>query len=357
MNIYSDFISEENACVWYRVEQPLKWINLLGLARVHVNKHLTSMDIERMVSRDEPFARWTYSGYGDDVLGWKGDINNSRRRYSKDDFGRVDIVYDVDEDLFNAYSDVGSVGLAATMPAYKRRLFISKHKSAIENASLVTCATKRLEDSVVEHVPGARTFVFPNCLDVSQCYKIKHADTNSVRILWYGSISHSACLQSVVNVLKCIHDEYRQVKIILWGEFDKSHFSEFERIEYLEPVNFSKFFLMLNSIGHDIVLAPLVPSAFNISRGASKFYESAFCSKPAVCVASRFGVFADEIADRVTGVLYGSEEEHYHVLSEIICNYDLRSRIAEGGKRWCVAHRSCESNVRELYARIDRKVQ
>jgi glycosyltransferase involved in cell wall biosynthesis len=134
---------------------------------------------------------------------------------------------------------------------------------------------------------------------------------------------------------------------VLWGvSADPIAFPDGWTI--ISPVPFSEFFDKLNSFGHDIALAPLARNVLNQSRSANKFYESAICSKPAACVASRYGAFQVEIEHGVSGMLYSNIDEFVENMSRLIEDRAFREKIADNGRKRCWARLNPDQHIREL---------
>lgn len=338
VKIFANFRPYHNACSWYRIEQPLKHIYVQRLSDVCVNIALSEDIISNLFSRKEKFLVWSYFGYGDDIPYMRRLFERvSGRVFGNPQLWRKHamIVYDVDEDVFN--DDFKKIG---ELDRVKRNSFLRWHLECLKEASVVLCATNELAVEINRRVPKVLTYVLPNCIDFTEYCCIDHAKSETVKLLWYGGETHRACLQNSVSTFRAIHDKFKQTEWIIWGACFPELWEGFRRITFVESVDFSRFYLRLNSFGHDVALAPLLRSKFNASRGASKFIESAACSKSVACVASRYGAFATDIESGVTGLLYDDESEHFEALSRVVIDSEFRRTIAMAARDWCLENRN-----------------
>lgn len=196
------------------------------------------------------------------------------------------------------------------------------------------------------------TYVFPNSVVFEDHPKIDmRRDNKQIKILWQGGWSHGRDINTVTNALGNIARKYKHVKFIFWGQEYKvlQRFIPSTQYEYHNWVPHDAYFLKLATMVHDIAIAPLEETPFNLSKSAIKFYEAAALPRPVPTVASDIGPYK-EIIDGETGLLSRSEEEFEEKLSGLIEDESLRKELATNAKEWVWENRRAEITVPPLLA-------
>lgn len=213
----------------------------------------------------------------------------------------------------------------------------------VNQADMVTCSTPRLKEAIAEDFGREEgVIVIPNAIGRQDFPMVDLVPQDELSILWQGGWSHFNDMLVIREGIAEIARKYPHVKWKFFGQkfsFILSAIPE-GQWEYIEWVEFAQHRLKLATIPHDIAVCPLEKTTFNDSKSAIKWYESVVRAKPAAVLASNWGAFRDEMQDGVTGMLFNDVPEFVEKLSLLIENAELRTRVAEQGKRWVMSERN-----------------
>jgi glycosyltransferase involved in cell wall biosynthesis len=120
------------------------------------------------------------------------------------------------------------------------------------------------------------------------------------------------------------------------------------RYTYKGWCDYSEYKLRLALVGHDISLAPLSQTPFNLCRSAIKFYEASVLKQDIPTLAQRTGAYAEEIQDGETGLLFNDPQEFEDKLSLLIENETERKRLGRNAKDWCHENRDAMKEVPKM---------
>lgn len=214
-----------------------------------------------------------------------------------------------------------------------------------------TFTTERLSQFYRDEVGLTNVYTFPNSIYAKDYRRIELAEhPGEVRILWQGGSSHFEDWQPYAPALGRVMHKYPQAKLILWGQpfpFMLKHLP-MDRTEFLPWVPHAAYLTQLNTIGHDINLAPLAATKFNSCKSAIKWYESSAITRPAATLASNVPPYSDEMVERETGLLFADETEFEEKLSELIETETLRKSLASNSKDWVYENRDSRKTVPPL---------
>ena len=214
-----------------------------------------------------------------------------------------------------------------------------------------TFTTEQLARFYREEVGIKRTYVFPNSIYLMDYAHVDLAEhPNEVRILWQGGSSHFEDWWQYKGILGRVCAKYPQVKVIMWGQPFGWLLKEIpaEQREFIHWMDHAGYIMRLNTLGHDINLAPLIKSKFNECKSAIKWYESSSITRPAATLASNVSPYGDEIIDGETGLLADSPQEFEQKLCGLIEDATLRKQLAANAKDWVLTHRRIEVTLPPL---------
>jgi len=177
--------------------------------------------------------------------------------------------------------------------------------------------------------------VTPNLVNLDDWDYPKKEGSGPVKILWAGSDTHAKDLESIGDDLVEIVDRYKShVHIYFVGAMPPQLLPsprEPERVKrfrglvtLLGPVDLIYYSDLIDLIGADVALMPLVDCAFNRCKSPIKYLEMTMGR--AASVASPVGPYADAIDDGVTGLV---STDFYKSISTLIENPSLRFSLRD----------------------------
>ena len=369
------FNVEVNAQKFYRILQPLEFMGRAERALPFLDWGLHSQDRDRPYAEHYASLHWLHMFSGNAMQQAIEQFAMAQSYWLPQEEREWDvppsIIMDADDDLFNVMpfhfgtyrwagvrhidgtplNPGGFVAIKDTETGETKMLFedgkngfdIARNRNTVNQyrmnlglAAAVTVSTPRLARAVLKESPNANVIVMPNCIDFDNYPEVDLAARETVRILWQGGHGHELCLGEVRQQIKNIQTKYPQAEFVFFGGVpeDFKQFLNPDQTKFIPWVSHRQYHLRLNSIGHDINIAPLYEHTFNESRSAIKFYESAACWKPAATLAKDFGPFQDEVIEGETGSLFKTPEEFESKLSALIEDATYRKTLAKNAKDW-----------------------
>ena len=384
-----------NASVYYRVVLPLWTMHKLKLpVQVMLDSHSADMRHEdrytQMMTSD---IHWMYQTTAADMAYLIDQSRTWEYQYDEagDKLGPPSFVMDTDDDLFNVhplnpafeklgYKDHNGNELKDGQKIWIRnpvtnapelmwedgnnvnyalnKKSLDDYRNILNRAELITVSTQGVKNYVTrECAPEVekRIHILPNCIDLAEYPKVELAEhPDEVRILWQGSPTHWEDWWHLKEPLGRVAKKYPHAKFIIWGVTYEwiAQFIPANQVLYLPWMDYRQYKMMLSIIGHDINLAPLSPTTFNLSRSAIKFYESSAIWNPAATLAQTTGAYGDEVIEGETGLLFASPEEFETKLSALIEDAMLRKRLASNAKDWVKTHRDPTNHALTLYDKL-----
>ena len=158
-------------------------------------------------------------------------------------------------------------------------------------------------------------------------------DDNIIIGYFSGSITHNSDLDMIKTALIRILKEFKNVKILLFGELSFPIFlNEFSsQIITKKFINWKKLPRIISSV--DINIAPIEKTIFNAAKSENKWVEASLVKVPTV--ASNFGEFKNVIIHNETGLLCSNIDDWYDSLKALIINEKLRNMIGENAYKIC----------------------
>jgi 2-polyprenyl-3-methyl-5-hydroxy-6-metoxy-1,4-benzoquinol methylase len=161
--------------------------------------------------------------------------------------------------------------------------------------------------------------------------------------LFFGALNREkdwAPIMPSLNRVLAQHPEPVHVHVF----HDRAFFDALETVDKdFEPFSPRARYLEVLSRS-DVALLPLEPTRFNGMKSDLKFLECG--AHGAVCLASPT-VYETTIRDGETGFLYRSEEEFESRLRLLLCDRELRQRLARAAYDWVKDHRLLFRHYRE----------
>lgn len=206
----------------------------------------------------------------------------------------VRLVYELDDDLLNIDPNHPEKAL------YKEKEEIVR--TLLSEADLVWVSTEALAQSVslvAKQVQVFENFIEPKLLEHSSQAQ---PFSNTYRVLYMGTKTHSADLNLVMGPLRKLRSEGAVFELTLIGITP-----EIPNEDWIKSINppvsaYPLFMQWLHSLPRfDLAIAPLEETKFNECKSALKFWDYTAIGVPTL--ASRFGEYKRLIEDGETGLL------------------------------------------------------
>lgn len=361
-------ITEDSAVGYYRMWQPLKTLERLGLAELKLTPTFT-WGIDRSEVFSFPPLKW-FSTDADNkdifipdiIVAERHDHNNYialigglARAY------KVPLVVDTDDDVqavrpFNP--GYGSYNPDADNVANNIKLM------SIPDLSAITVSTEHLKERHLQY--NKPIYVIPNSIDIKSRTFPPKKRAKKIRIGWMGSACHWENLQIIQQAVKDIVANYPQVEFIytnlygdVWGNPPKEVRNRVISVckiygckEYHSACNkayktFDKYAKATNRLALDIGLAPLQDNLFNRSKSNLRLLEY-WADKIAV-IASPVRPYTETIINRKNGLLAKEKLDWYKSIEDLILNEELRNKLKEEGWKTLNDNFGAETNAKKLY--------
>ena len=358
-------IPEDNAVGYYRLYNPLKMLEKLGLAELKLTPTFR-WGKEISGTTDFPKIEW----FSDEKDEFKPDIIVAGRHDAPQYIAlllalknyNVPVVVDTDDDV---------MAVRPFNPGYRSYKPDSEHIvwniKLMSSADAITTSTDHLRERMIQY--NKPTFTIHNSIDFSERVPERKARsknaTKEIRIGWLGSACHWENLQIIQQVVKDIVAEFPQVRFYytnLFGDIWNKRPKEVEHQiistcwfdckekhaacnkAYKDFRVYPKF---INKINLDIGLAPLYDNFFNRSKSNLRVLEY-WANKIAV-VASNVRPYYETIVHGKNGLLATEKEEWYNCIKELILDEKKRKNFGQAGFETLKKDYRMESNAPKLY--------
>jgi glycosyltransferase involved in cell wall biosynthesis len=108
-------------------------------------------------------------------------------------------------------------------------------------------------------------------------------------------------------------------------------------------------------INADIAIAPLEDKEFNRNKSSVKFYEYSALKIPSV--VSNVPPYADEVQEKVNGLLFKTPDEFMRKVSALIDDPLLRRELGENAYAWVKEHRDVRVIAKDWVEVIKKTVE
>lgn len=274
------------------------------------------------------------------------------------------VLYDIDDLVIDtAYTDL--IPFLDTMSAQERSLYndgVNRMQRTLRMCDGAITTTTRLATELRKYVPDVyinRNTASNEMLALSEAAVQKRGreqdkqHENRIRIGYFsGSITHNDDIQMLLPALASVLDTYTNVDFCFVGELDippqlKAYG---DRIKTLPFVDWRKLPALV--AGVDINIAPMLDTVFNEAKSENKWVEAALVKVPTV--ASNVGAMQQCIRHGETGFLCTDTAEWVTVLSQLIEDGALRTRIAQNAYAYVYEHCTTLSQASVLGEHIRR---
>jgi glycosyltransferase involved in cell wall biosynthesis len=196
----------------------------------------------------------------------------------------------------------------------------------MEVANMITTTTHYLADQL--RVYNDNIKVLPNYIDLDRWEMPRlQNETKQIRIGWAGSITHVDDMKMIVEPVKRICKEFKNVQLVIIGDPRVGQLFDGCNVEIQNGVPFDVWPSKLNSLRLDIGLAPLRNTFFNKCKSNIKWIEYAVMHIPGVFSPTVYSM-ANETFDGVYGQIAEDEDQWYQCIKNYINCPELREDIS-----------------------------
>ena len=352
-------LRDEGACAFYRVRQPLNWVNekyginaaVGGVSSDHDSNLFDLLLDCDVVLLPRPFDLKTLEliklcqNAGKKVIADHDDnifcLNPMSPHYM---YGGVEnVTAFVNGEKLNVWEDgvTECDGKIFNIAKNKKKLELAKE--CLKTVDAVTVTTDELADAYRAY--NDKIFVLPNCIEPDHWKPVKLVKDGWVRITWHGGCSHYDDLLTVQDSITRIARKHKNVKFIICGSEFKGIFKDVrpEQYEYhgWVPRAVHPYKQML--INSDLAMIPLKDDLFNTCKSSIKWVEYSCLEIPSVVM--NMLPYSPVVEHNETGFLYNNNEEFESYISRLVESPDLRKRIGKNARNYVEQEYGADENA------------
>lgn len=227
-------------------------------------------------------------------------------------------------------------------------------KNAFEHADGMIVSTKHLRDRIKQYTYEDRILVVENGVDFSIYDNLKNNTHKTyLHIGWQGGSSHVGDLELIENVIKPIHDKYKNVRFTFVGDATSLP----KKVQNLERVTIDrtwkpvdKFPEYIAKKGFDIQIAPMADNLFNRSKSNLRLIQAAALRTPTI--ASLTIPYKDFPA------LYANTEEDWvKAIETLIEDKTKRIQLGEEAYNFTKENYAMERQAKKYFRSMKRLVK
>ncbi len=280
---------QRDGLVFYRIEQPLKLLDELGLASVleinDKNAHLaTKADVVVLpaVFSDREKAAFLKDDGTKLVLDIADNpFETSPYSLSYKVWGLQNVVFNTPDGPLEAWKD-GQHGFNIEENFNRHQTL----KDFLGFADLVTCTTQRLADVMRQYCKEIA--ILSDSIDFKKWQPLPLIKEESiVKLWWAGGFSHYEDLKLIADSVEKVMGKHPNVHLYLMGEQFRNgalKLAGFEdRVKRLPWRNTCCYPLAVAAESPDIGLIPLTQNGFNVCKSPLKWAELASLGIPSIC--------------------------------------------------------------------------
>jgi glycosyltransferase involved in cell wall biosynthesis len=250
------------------------------------------------------------------------------------------LIYDIDDLVYLKNVKSKSNALVPYIKGRSKPIFLMKKANHV-----ITC-TPYLDD-FVRHF-NKKTTDISSTVDAKKYRPVnEYSNHRRVTLGWSGSVSTSKYFYLLANVLKELRARYEFDILVVGDDEVAIEGLTIEAIKWSEETEVSNLQRM------DIGLYPLPDEEWVLGKSGLKAIQYMALGIPTVATA--VGANFRVIENNVSGFLVDCDDEWIRVLSELICNAELRRQVGSAARKRVVDLYSIDANVGR-YAAVLRSV-
>lgn len=231
-----------------------------------------------------------------------------------------------------------------------------KKDHEIYDAKFVITQTMKIADMITTTTPylakqlkkyNKNIVVLPNYVDMDRwILPYLPNESGKIRIGWAGSITHLEDVRIIVEPIRRICREFKNVQLVVIGDPRVGTLFEGLPVETMLGVPFEAWPAKLFSMRLDIGLAPLRDTLFNKCKSNIKWIEYSLASIPGVYSPTVYSM-NNEHMDGVYGMIAENEEQWYRCIKNYIICENLRKDIAEKARSCITTGYTLKTNIKK----------
>jgi glycosyltransferase involved in cell wall biosynthesis len=215
---------------------------------------------------------------------------------------------------------------------------------SMEMADMITTTTPYLAKQLKKF--NKNVVVLPNYIDMDRWdLPYKKNDTGKIRIGWAGSITHVEDVAMILNPIRRICKEFKNVQLVMVGDPRVGALFKGLPVETMNGVPFEIWPSKLYSLRLDIGLAPLRDTPFNRCKSNIKWIEYAIARIPSVLSPTVYKM-ANEHLDGIYGMIAENEDQWYQCIKNYIICENLRTDIATRARSCITTGYTLKKNIK-----------
>lgn len=213
-------------------------------------------------------------------------------------------------------------------------------------ADMITTTTEYLANKLRKINPNV--VVLPNFMDLERWdVGLRPNVTGKIRIGWCGSITHVEDMKMVIEPMRRIYKEHKNIQIIIVGDPRVVELFEGMPVEGMNGTPFEAWPSKLSSLQLDIGLAPLQDNEFNRCKSNIKWMEYAIVGVPGVFSPIVYPFEERVHFDGTYGQIADTPEQWYRCIKNYIICENLRRDIAERAKSCVTTSYGLKTNIKK----------
>lgn len=214
--------------------------------------------------------------------------------------------------------------------------------NGISEADLVTVTTPKLAEYARQY--NDNVAVLPNCLDLSQWWKLPLKPNETLRVGWSGGSSHYVDWYSIKEPLNALLRKYQFTLVSVGTSFTGIIDDDLKHLVEVHPwVPFKAHSYHMMCMNLDAAIIPLSEDPFNAYKSAVKWYEFSAMGVPSV--VANVTPYKEEIASGTNALGYSTPEQFYLAMEAMLGSAELREKISAAAMVWVHAHRDAAANA------------
>ena len=225
----------------------------------------------------------------------------------------------------------------------------------MQMADMITTTIEYLANKLRKYNPNV--VVLPNYIDLDRWdLPFLPNDTGKIRIGWAGSITHVEDVKIIVNVMRHLYREFKNIQLVIVGDPRVGALFEGIPTETMNGVPFEAWPSKLYSLRLDIGLAPVRNTPFNRCKSNIKWIEYSVAQIPGVYSPIVYSM-DNEHFDGVYGQIAENEEQWYRCIKNYIVCKNLRDDIAKRAKSCITTAYTLKSNIKSWVKAYNKLIQ
>jgi glycosyltransferase involved in cell wall biosynthesis len=215
---------------------------------------------------------------------------------------------------------------------------------SMQMADMITTTTPYLAKQLKQY--NDNVVVLPNFIDTDR-WDLPYLPNESkqIRIGWAGSITHVDDVKLIIEPIRRICKEFKNVQLVMVGDPRVGALFKGLPVETMNGVPFEIWPTKLYSLRLDIGLAPLRDTPFNRCKSNIKWIEYSVARIPGVYSPTVYKM-SNEHLDGVYGMVAEDAEQWYRCIKNYIICKNLRNDISEKARGCITTGYTLKTNIK-----------